>query len=236
MGMHGADIANDEKMVPTVYVLFNLFYGEPLSMAEAQEIVDYVQEIISTTVGYNNPLFTLNAFAFWDEGEGEAIFGEGVVLPNKLVMGDGYLEALSDIGLGDVAPSNVHAHEFAHHVQRVLGVLEGQSEIPEEDRPEATRRTELMADAFGTYYLAHARGAAYQSKRLIDALRDAYNSGDCYFDDPNHHGTPNQRERAAKWGIDLAAAAKKQGKIKPSALMLELFDAELPNLVAPDAP
>jgi len=101
--------------------------------------------------------------------------------------------------------------------------------------PEGTRRTELMADAFGAYYLAHAKGATFQAKRIVDTFEIVREIGDCAFDSPGHHGTPNQREAAAMWGAELAASAQKQGHINSATLMLTLFEAELPDLIAPDA-
>lgn len=239
LGMHGAIISDDSKMVPFV----QFFFGIP-DPAFAQIIVDVVQGLIEggevdlspfggsvylapgVPGGYDNPLFTLNAFAFSDEGV-EIIPGFGL-LPDKLVMGEGVLEAYGDIGLGTNAPDFIHAHEFAHHVQYELETF-GPNE------PEETRRTELMADAFGAYYSSHARGAAFQVKRFSDVMTAAYEIGDCSFTSPGHHGTPNQRETAAMWGGSVASSARKQGYINPAELMLDLFEAELPYLVAPDA-
>jgi hypothetical protein len=99
---------------------------------------------------------------------------------------------------------------------------------------EATRRTELMA-AFGTYFTTHSRGLALNAKRVLQGERTFYEVGDCSFDSPGHHGTPNQRLRAAQWGADLAASAHKQGHILPSLTVANRFDAALPALVAPDA-
>lgn len=224
LGMHGAYMADDDKMVPTVQVLFGVDAGT------AQAIVDTVQSLIEgePTIGYDHPLFTLNAFAFSAEGE-EVIPGMGII-PDKIVMGEGIITALEDLGLGTNAPDFVHAHEFAHHVQFELGAFD--SDLP---APEATRRTELMADGFAAYNLAHARGATFQAKRIVDAVRAAYDVGDCAFSNPGHHGTPNQREAAALWGSDLADGARPQGHVRTAADMLALFEAELPTLVAPDA-
>lgn len=222
--MHGSIIADDSKMVPFVQWFFDT------SEEEAQGIVDLVQYTIETdpSVDYDNPIFTLNAFAFSAGGEEIPGFGK---IPDKIVMGDGILVALEDLGLGRNGPDFVHAHEFAHHVQFEIGAFD--SDLPQ---PEATRRTELMADAFAAYNVAHSRGASMQTKRIVDVVRSAMDVGDCAFDSPGHHGTPNQREAAARWGADLANSARPQGKINSSALMLDLFEAELPSLIAPDAP
>ncbi len=185
--------------------------------------------------GYNHPFLTLNAFAF--SAEGIDFLGDGNIIPDKIVMGEGILDALEEIGLliGDPglvidAPEFIHAHEFGHHVQFELGVFDDY-----DGTPEATRRTELMADSFGAYYCAHARGATFQAKRFADVLNAAAVVGDCAFDNPGHHGTPNQRERAAQWGGDLARAKGKRGLIKSASSVWALFDADLETLILPDS-
>lgn len=228
-GMHGAVIADDAKIVPVVQFLF----GVNADIAGA--IVDDVQLVLENSIGYDHPLLTLNAFAF--SAEGEEIPGIGDV-DDKIVMGEGLLEALDDMGLGKNGPDFVHSHEFAHHVQFELGAFDP-FDPTDPDQPEKTRRTELMADAFSSYYLAHKRGATWQKRQIKDALASAYVVGDCQFGSPQHHGTPNQREASADWGADVAMLRgthrRGRGHILPSETLLELFDDELPDLVAPDA-
>lgn len=210
-GMHGAVIADDAKMVPVVEFMF----GVPTSIA--QLIVDDVQAVIESdpTIGYDWPVFSFNAVAFGPD-------------PLKIVMGDGLIEFFEDIGLANSGLDVVYAHEVAHHVQGYLNEF-GPPE------PEETRRTELMADAFSVYYLVHARGAAYNEKRATDTFEASFIAGDCQFDSPGHHGTPNQRMAAAEWGAELAQD-RPRGKIKSAVHMVALFDAQLPTIVAPDAP
>jgi predicted metalloprotease len=143
-------------------------------------------------------------------------------------VGDGILEAYDAIGLGDVGPRVIMAHEFGHHVQFELGVFDGGPADP----AEATRRTELMADAMASYFGTHKQGLALNRKRVADALLSFYTVGDCYFDDPGHHGTPLQRQRAADWGADLAAAANPRSYIIPPARFVQLFEAALPHIVS----
>ncbi len=155
-GMHGADIADDAKMVPLVYFVL----GSPgFSIDDAQALVDAVQAVIEAhpTLDFDSPIFTLHAFAL----PGFAIPGFGVI-PDKLVMGDGVIDAVNALGLGDNGPDLIHAHEFAHHVQFEL------NQAPPYGDPETDRRTELMADALGAYYAAHARGASFQTHRVVD--------------------------------------------------------------------
>ena len=95
-----------------------------------------------------------------------------------------------------------------------------------------TRMPELMADAMAAYYGTHKQGLALNKKRVADALLSFYTVGDCQFDNPGHHGTPLQRERAADWGADLAAAANPQSYILPPATFVELFDEALSQIIS----
>lgn len=149
--------------------------------------------------------------------------------PLKVVMGDGLIAFTEDIGLANNGVDLIYAHEVGHHVQGALGLLD------QAPTPENTRRTELMADAFATYYLVHARGAAFNAKRALDAFEQSFIAGDCGFDSPGHHGTPNQRLAAAEWGASVAQE-RPRGHIESAVSVVERFDAELPIIIAPDAP
>jgi hypothetical protein len=227
-GMHGIDLSSDAKMVPLLIFLYGIDHDF------AQWIVDYAQSVITTDpgLGYNHPIWTLNAFAFTARTEPDGSPFKS--LPDKIVLGEGIITAMQEMGLGSNGPDYIHAHEFSHHVQFERGVFD--ASVSPDDQPAFTRMTELMADAFGSYFCAHSRGASFQLKRIVDAYRGAYVVGDCLFDNPGHHGTPNQRAKAAEWGAGMAQGAQKQGQINSSALMLQLFSDELPIIVAPDAP
>jgi hypothetical protein len=192
-GMHGIDIADDAKRIPVVQLLFGV------DAATAGFVVDYAQSVIESDpgLGYDHPLFTLNAFAFSAVGEPDG--SPFASSPDKIVMGDGIAILLQDLGLGQNAPDFVHAHEMGHHVQYELGLLS-----EDDGTPEFTRRLELMADAFGAYFAAHSRGLAFQTKRIAQAYAASYMIGDCAFDSLGHHGTPNQRDAAARWGAGVA--------------------------------
>jgi hypothetical protein len=186
-------------------------------------------ELLASQVldGGNHSLFSFNAFAFWtDDGS----------LPEKIVMGDAIMAAYAELGFGDVAPQAIYAHEFAHHIQRFNGVFE---EVPPGPAPdtqaEFTRYTELMADAYSAYYLTHKRGAAMNKHRVAEFLEVFFQIGDCAFFNPGHHGTPNQRMRAAQLGFDVADQAQKQGHILTSDQFHDLFVDAYLDIVAPDA-
>lgn len=244
MGGHGAEIADDELMYTFLPVVFGnppLFVQDILLNAARSAIegglvdltfFDPLVYFVSPGIpsGYDNPLLSLNAVAF--TAFGNEIFPGSGIIPDKIVMGEGLLDALTGIGIGyKEAPDNVLSHEFAHHVQFEIGAIE-----PGPNTPEKTRRTELMADGFAAYFASHARGNSFQAKRFADVMTAAYEIGDCAFANPNHHGTHLQRLKAALWGEWVSDSAPDQGHVYSSETMLELFDDALPVLVAPDAP
>jgi len=148
-------------------------------------------------------------------------------------VGDGVLESYKAIGFDDVAPQAVYAHEFGHHIQFQRGYFSDHFATTG-SAAERTMYTELMADAFSAYYLTHKRGAALNKKRVAQFLQVFFDIGDCAFSDPGHHGTPNQRMKAANFGFTVAAQAQKQGHILTADQFHRLFVAAYPGLVAPD--
>ena len=224
MAMHG-DVLRDPARMARVY---HVVYG--LSDAQSAQLASILAQAVASDPGLSggdNPIFTLNAFAFSAEGDPDPL---AATIPDKLVFGDGMLDALSAIGVGDVGPRAVIGHEYGHHVQYddhlFASSLTG---------PEATRRTELMADAFGTYFVTHKRGLALNTARVLEAEQSFYQVGDCSFTSEGHHGTPNQRLRASTWGASVAAAAQKQGQVLPSLTLDSQFESKLAQFVAPDA-
>ncbi|MEU7022869.1 hypothetical protein ABZ990_19725 [Streptomyces sp. NPDC046203] len=223
MPMHGADVfADRDRLSRTLAVLYG---GTP---AENLDLADMFIELVDSEPALQrgaNPIFTFNAFAY-SEKDDPAPMG----ISDRIIMGDGILQAMSAIGLGDVAPRGILGHEFGHHVQY-------QKDLFESDLtgPEATRRTELMADAFGTYYLTHSRGESLNAARVMSAQKSFYEVGDCSFTSSGHHGTPNQRFNSSSWGASVANDAPNQGHILPALTLDKMFEAKLPDLVKPDA-
>ncbi|MEB2778396.1 hypothetical protein SYJ56_24010 [Algoriphagus sp. D3-2-R+10] len=219
--MHGNMLLDREKVIRIDKIL----YGDSQAMAEYYaDLTIFLLENFPQYRNGDHPVFTLNAFAL--NGFNFPPYGD---IPSKIVMGDGIMEAYEDLGFGDVAPQAILAHEFAHQIQFKLDLFTS----PISDPAEATRRTELMADAYAAYYLSHARGATMQWKRVQQFLQVFFVIGDCGFASSGHHGTPIQRMAAAEWGYQLADNAKKQGMILSSQEFADLFDAQLPILVAP---
>jgi hypothetical protein len=226
MAMHGDVLLDADRIAKALTAMVATGEIDPMTPAEIQAEAATVAGFMQQQGDfYDNPLWTFNAFAFTGDGETDPFIA---ALPDKLIMGDGIIDAYDAIGLGDVGIRVIMAHEFGHHVQFELGVLD----TGPTDPAEAARRAELMADAFAAYYSTHKKGLALNKKRVADALLSFYTVGDCQFDSPGHHGTPLQRERAADWGADLAAAAKPRSSILPPATFVELFDEALPQIIS----
>ncbi|GAB3347467.1 hypothetical protein [Lysobacter tyrosinilyticus] len=215
--MHGADVFSSVERTERAA---ELVYGPDLAPLVANLIHQTLQLDPALQNGAH-PIFTFNAFAF----PGAPSLG----IPERIVMGDGILQGMAAVGLDENGARTILAHEFGHQVQFKDGLY---------DSPltgaEATRRTELMADAFGTYYLTHKRGLALNSKRLLPSQQSLYQVGDCGFSSDGHHGTPNQRLRSSVWGANLAASAQKQGHIQPSLSVAGQFESVLPELTQAD--
>jgi hypothetical protein len=222
IGFHGTVLQDLDRTAATYEILFGESHAAALSRATAVRNALLQSEVLD---GGNHPLFSFNAFA---------ISTTNGSIPDKIVVGDGVLEGYAAIGFGDVAPQAIYAHEFGHHIQYENGYFDDPFATTG-DAAEQTRYTELMADAFSAYYLTHKRGAAMNRKRVEQFLQVFFNTGDCAFADPGHHGTPNQRMAAARFGFAIAAQAQKQGHILTSEQFHALFVAAYPGLIAPDA-
>ena len=226
MEMNGESLLDADRIARTLTAMVATGEAAPMTPEEIQEEAETVAAYTQAHGDlYDNPLWTLNAFAFSAEGETDPIIA---ALPDKLVMGKGIIEAYDSFGLGDVGPRVIMAHEFAHHVQYELGTFD----TGPTDPSAATRRTELMADAMASYFATHKRGLSLNRKRVADALLSFYTVGDCVFDSPGHHGTPLQRERAADWGADLAAASRPRSSVLPAAEVVALFEDALPSIIS----
>lgn len=218
VAMHGSMLQNREKVIRIDKILYN----DPQPVAEYY--ADLILSLLHDVPQYRNgdhPIFTFNAFA-----QNSFNFPPYGVVPDKIVVGDGILQAYIGIGYDDVAPQAILAHEFGHHIQFQLNLYSATSS------PENTRKMELMADAFSAYYLSHARGASMQWKRVKQFLQVFFNIGDCAFTNNNHHGTPTQRMAAAEWAYQLADNAQKQGHILSSSEFVTLFNSALPGILA----
>ncbi|NEA34846.1 hypothetical protein [Streptomyces sp. SID13031] len=220
---HGRMLLNQARVTK----VFTTIYGQPADLS-ANTAAFIAAQVDTPALKFgDHPIFTFNAYA--NSSEGVPTPGIGLV-PDRIVMGDGVLDGFALVGLGDVTTQAIIGHEFGHHIQYEDGLF--QSTLP---APEATRRTELMADAFSAYFLTHRRGDNMHWRRVQQFVQMFAQIGDCGFSAPSHHGTPNQRTRAALWGFGVAESARRQGVVLPSRVFAARFETVLPALVAPDA-
>ncbi|HET8601741.1 MAG TPA: hypothetical protein VFL99_15545 [Segeticoccus sp.] len=222
--MHGKVYQDLDRITHVYEVLYGMDHATALSYAEL------VQDIVLSDPGMaggENPYFTFNAFAFDPTPEDAAEFN----LTKRIIVGDGILQGTRGIGLGDkAAPLGILAHEYGHQVQYAKNLFDSPF-----TGPEATRRIELMADAFGTYFVVHARGSSLNAQRTLDVQKSFYNVGDCSFGSNGHHGTPNQRLKSSQFAVNLIEDAPNQGHKLPALVFDARFEKALPSIVAPDA-
>lgn len=220
----GQMLRDDEYMIPAVEYLFWV------NRTEAQVLIDLVQETFATypAIGYDLPFWSLNAFASIKDPSEPDFKGDV-----SIVMGDGVTMFMEYVGLSDAGPDAVIFHEFGHHVEFGLGYPEVTT--PFEDlTPEIARYNELLADGFSAYFAHHPRGASFQANRIAEVSRALYGVGDCDFNFTNHHGTPDQREKASRFGVKVVKESKGKGKILKAAEFKAKFDTAYPDIIAPD--
>ncbi|HKH94379.1 MAG TPA: hypothetical protein VKA54_21415 [Gemmatimonadaceae bacterium] len=223
LAMHGTMLSDAGRMMRTYEAL-----GLPHDSAYSWAATVRSSLLHSRTMrGGNWAFWTFNAVSFRTTDNS---------LPPKIVMGDGLLEGYAAIGYGDVAPGSIFAHEYAHQIQFERGYFD---DLPDEATPpERTRYTELMADAYSAYYMTHVGGAHANPERVHDFLEVFFQIGDCAFTNQGHHGTPNQRLAAARYGFQLAYEDLQlyDGRILSTEEFHDLFVKKFPELVAPDVP
>lgn len=89
------------------------------------------------------------------------------------------------------------AHEWAHQVQFEFGWSD--------DGEPTVRSTELEADAFSGYYMGLAK--SWSGEEIDTYFQTLFDLGDYQFNDPMHHGTPEERVAAGALGLLVAQQA-----------------------------
>jgi hypothetical protein len=96
---------------------------------------------------------------------------------------------------GDFAAAVIVAHEMGHHVQAQLGI-----------RPRSgggVRELELQADCFaGVWGRSIADDGRLEEGAIEEALAALYEAGDYEVDNPQHHGTPKERDDWFRTGFE----------------------------------
>jgi hypothetical protein len=230
LGMHGADLSNINKLIPTLQQIYSL------DASNARTLATTIQEIVTQLPGgFTSPLLTSNAIAT-QSSDSDGSFRER----DSIIVGDGVFTFLEWLDLSYDGPDYIHSHEYAHHLQYDMGEESlGGAGVGDDGSPsgaaERTQRLELMADVFGAYYLGHRDGGKMDSERLYEVHRAAFSLGDCESEHGTHHGTPRQRECASNYGANLALASYVDGgyKLSPSELR-RMFNEKYQGILALD--
>jgi len=162
---------------------------------------DFDMALAHTLARISDEFMVLPGFAYYDDYDGANAFAtpdarlhnaDGTVL-----FGQRYLkQLLASRESPDVAVAAVCAHEFGHILQykRKLDqrVLEGQSTV---------KRAELQADFFAGYFAGIRKREREDFPAAVFAVTQ-FNGGDPGIDDPQHHGTNEERGAAVAKGFE----------------------------------
>ncbi|KAL7473165.1 hypothetical protein ACHAXS_013563 [Conticribra weissflogii] len=225
LSMHGQDLLDLDKLVPTVMRMFD-FDDAADVVSFASTIRDFVAALPE---GGANPLLTMNAIATRAARRRDLPL-DGI--RDSIIVGDGVLRFLEDAGLTSSGPDFVHAHEFGHHVQFEMDMKISSQYVGIYGYEDDSRRREMMADAIAAYFLAHDRGGDMTKEEIEEFVETSYATGDCSVMDEDHHGTPEQRKCAAAWGASLAVSDE-EGLVDPE-MFARRFDEEYGRILALD--
>jgi len=223
---HGTVFQNVPLVAEIIQFAFVIFDEEGNPSQIPDEVAFAFAQQLSEVFGsdrfdnYNHPFLSFNAVYY----PGSPQLG----VPPTIAMGDGIMETYAKLGLGSMAERLILAHEYGHHIHVSKGIFG-------DNTPEGTRFLELLADTYAAYYATHGKGLFLQPLVVERYVTTSFSIGDCGFDSPGHHGTPNQRARAAALGSSLA---KQVGLFDPeysSDEILSIFIETFPALVQPDA-
>jgi len=246
LGMHGRQL-DDLDVLTDIY--------SDLEFESPQDSALFVHNLINTTIGFDHPLLTFNAFAaspkedqYDDDTIDDQLISQYKELLDRIMIGEGILKAFDTLGYGETTPGYLYAHEFGHHIQFERDLL-GINATLNESNPFDLRELELMTDAFAGYYLAHPKGGNFKKGMVHQLWKEAFVIGDCEFnatENTNSHGTPNQRKRAIMFGTTTAKTFKSKTKargsklisissILPSTAFIKFFYKALPDIIEPSA-
>src|SRR5678815_3428934 len=91
LAMHGKSNLDASRITRTLAFLYEV--PESVVATYAQEIADFFSA--AGPAFYDNPIFTLNAVALSGEGNADPAIR---AIPDKLVFGDGFLDAMDALG------------------------------------------------------------------------------------------------------------------------------------------
>ena len=177
---------------------------EPMISSSGDRDFDFA--LAQTLARISDEFSVLPGFAYYDDYDGENAFAtpslrsrnaDGTVLFGKRLL----KRLLATAESPDAAVAAVCAHEFGHVLQfkRKLEsrINEGQTTI---------KRVELQADFFAGFFAGIRKRERPDFPAAVFALTQ-FNFGDDDLNDPEHHGTHEERGAAISRGFDAAYRA-----------------------------
>jgi predicted metalloprotease len=105
---------------------------------------------------------------------------------------------------GDFSVALAVAHEYAHNLQTELGILPTYPAAP----TYPVYKTELHADCWaGVWANSAYKEGILEAGDIEEGIQATMLLGDYNFNDPNHHGTPEQRSKAFMAGYNSGVPA-----------------------------
>jgi hypothetical protein len=174
---------------------------EPMVLSSGDR--DFDLALAQTLSMISHELDVLPGFAYYDDYEGANAYAtEAVRLKNAdgtVLFGKRLLKKLLALRENpDVAVAAVCAHEFAHILQYKRKLDRGLG-----DGPKVGKRVELQADYFAGFFAGIRKLERPDFPSAAFALTQ-YNAGDDMINDPDHHGTNDERGAAVSQGFEAA--------------------------------
>jgi len=174
---------------------------EPIILNSGDREFDFA--LAQTLAKLSSKFGVVPGFAYYDDSDSENAYATSRVRLNNVdgtvLMGIKLFQRLRrGHDSPEVAVAGVCAHEFGHIIQYKYGLIgkvnAGQKTI---------KRSELQADYFAGYF-AGIRKFELPSFPAAEVTLTLHNFGDVAFNDPTHHGTPQERAASAVRGFQAA--------------------------------
>ncbi len=177
------------------------------------------QEVNIQTQFFGLPA-TVYAFNECDQSQKNALS-----FPQRYILFGYWLAVDTVFSTGSTLPiAGILAHEWAHQAQFHFNWMEPNAPT--------VRNTELEADAFSGYYMAIAKNWA--GSQLDAYFQNLLNLGDYNFNNPGHHGTPQERVQAGALGMQIGYNALANNQPLSYAELHQLFVSQLYQLKTQD--
>lgn len=141
--------------------------------------------------------------------------------PDGIILFGYYMHYYTIQTYGELPVAGVLAHEWGHRVQQTLNWQDYY-------RPE---HRELEADAFSGFYMALRKQWTWS--QIQGYFNNVYATGNYLYNNPDFHGTPEQRLKAAYLGVNVGINALTNGIVYTHNNLHSIFFTEIKNNIAP---